>query len=159
MRRDRARTLVAVATLAGLVSVTGPAPSAAAASPPVNHVLGDASFAWRYGRLPTAADAEVLRIRTHLDLVGRLHRARPDASVPADQRDRREVLLGALSDYRDSEAFPTNATDAARTPVFVDANGQPGDGAPVPGCFPNDPVVAKNHPRLAIVRMSLDDID
>jgi|GEM_PF-2865659 len=109
-----------VAACAALLSLVT---SVDARAVPVNHVLGDAGFVWRHGRLPTRADAELERIGAHLDLVGRLHRARPTDDLPAAEAARRHALLDVLADYRRREAYPVNHSGRDRTPVFVDEVG------------------------------------
>jgi hypothetical protein len=104
--------------LVGLALVGLPSPAhAATPSEPINSVLGDASFAWRHGRLPTPADSEQLRIETHLGFVGQLLRMR----APADPR--RAHLVDMLDDYAARGAFPHNTIVASRNPVFIDEAG------------------------------------
>lgn len=88
----------------------------------VNHRLGDLSFMLAFGRKPTAADPDALRMRTHLDLALRILRARP-ATAPA-LAARRATILEHLATYRDKGAVPENAHVGRRNPVFIDDAGR-----------------------------------
>lgn len=98
----------------------------AAAAPTVlrdgaNHHLGDDSFVARFGRSPTPADAEALRMTVHLTYVRDLLARRP-ATSPA-LAPRRAALLGYLDDYVAKGVTPRNTYVARRNPVFIDRDG------------------------------------
>ncbi|MFO0750746.1 MAG: hypothetical protein U1F43_34515 [Myxococcota bacterium] len=95
----------------------------AAATTPLNAVIGDAGFIARYGRAPTAADPQDVRIRAHLAFViAELRKASPSIADP-DARLRREALIDALERYAAAGAFPHNSAYPARRPVFIDEDG------------------------------------
>lgn len=86
----------------------------------VNAVLGDVSFLAAFGRLPTAADDEDLRLRTHLEFVERLLRARDVSDWPPQRQSARAAILDTLHRYHVAGAFPRNRDLAGRRPCFVD---------------------------------------
>ncbi|HYE96665.1 MAG TPA: hypothetical protein VD962_10685 [Rubricoccaceae bacterium] len=114
---------VALPLLVLVVFASGASPSAPADAP-INAVLGDASFVATFGRAPSAADGEELRIRTHLAHVEWLLRARDVSGLSPEVRAERTRLLDALAAYREAGAFPRNTTQPGRTPVFIDEAGQ-----------------------------------
>lgn len=89
--------------------------------PGANHHLGDDSFVARFGRLPTAADDEHVRMKLHLEFVRAWLAARP-ATGP-ELAARRAELLGYLDDYIARGVTPTNAHLPWRTAVFIDDAG------------------------------------
>ena len=96
------------------------------AAPPVrdgaNHHLGDDSFVARFGRAPTRADPNEVRMHVHLEYVHALLAARP-ATRP-ELETRRAELLGYLGDYIAKGITPENTYVARRSPVFIDASGR-----------------------------------
>ncbi|MDX2093959.1 MAG: hypothetical protein SFX73_39360 [Kofleriaceae bacterium] len=86
-----------------------------------NHHLGDDSFVMAYGRTPTAADPEPLRMRAHLVYVRRMLAELP-ATAPALTARRRE-LLGYLDEYIAKGTTPVNTYLPWRSPVFIDHDG------------------------------------
>ncbi|MDX2087023.1 MAG: hypothetical protein SFX73_04190 [Kofleriaceae bacterium] len=93
---------------------------AAAAPDGINATIGDASWVATHGRAPTAADAEVTRIATHLTFVlAQLRATTPTGHV------RRTAALDALARYIARGQFPrrTDDTYAGRRPRFIDDRG------------------------------------
>jgi antitoxin component YwqK of YwqJK toxin-antitoxin module len=86
-----------------------------------NHHLGDDSFVVRFGRTPTPADGEALRMRVHLEYVRDLLAAHP-ATRP-ELAARRAEMLGYLTDYIAKGTTPINTYVPYRNPVFIDASG------------------------------------
>ncbi len=86
-----------------------------------NHRVGDDSFVTAFGRAPTSADPEKLRMKTHLvDIRAKL------AAKPATRPElaaRRAELLGYLDDYIAKGITPRNEHLPWRTPVFIDDHG------------------------------------
>jgi hypothetical protein len=89
--------------------------------PGANHHLGDDSFVARFGRLPTMADDEHVRMKVHLEFVRAWLAAQP-ATRP-ELAARRTELLGYLDDYIAHGVTPTNAHLPWRTAVFIDDAG------------------------------------
>jgi hypothetical protein len=89
--------------------------------PGANHHLGDDSFVARFGREPTPADGEPLRMRVHLQYVRDLLASRP-ATQPA-LAERRTALLGYLDEYIAKGTTPVNSYVPYRNPVFIDRDG------------------------------------
>src|SRR3954465_9810351 len=89
--------------------------------PGANHPLGDDSFVARFGRLPTAADDEHVRMQLHLAFVRAWLAARP-ATGP-ERAGRPAELLGYPDDYIARGATPSNAHLPWRTAVFIDDAG------------------------------------
>ena len=83
---------------------------------PVNAVIGDSSFLWKFHRLPTTEDPEALRIATHLEYVQHLLESKP-ASPPRTQ------TLRLLDVYRKAGQFPHNYDHPGRRPCFIDREG------------------------------------
>jgi hypothetical protein len=112
---------LAITTLVLLCATTvaGATPSVLRAG--ANHHLGDDSFVARFGRAPTPADPEPLRMRVHLQYVRELLGSRP-ATRPA-LAERRATLLGYLDDYIAKGTTPLNSYVPYRNPVFIDRDG------------------------------------
>jgi hypothetical protein len=87
----------------------------------VNHHLGDDSFVARFGRAPTRADDEHVRMQAQLAYVrawlGSRSATRPELA------DRRAELLRFLDDYIARGVTPRNTHLPWRTPVFIDDAG------------------------------------
>ena len=111
----------AIAILAVLLATTPATAAPHVLRDGANHHLGDDSFVARFGRMPTAADGEKLRMRVHLEYVRDLLAARP-ATSPALE-GRRTELLGYLGDYIAKGITPVNSYVPDRNPVFIDAEG------------------------------------
>jgi hypothetical protein len=111
----------AIAILALLLATTSASARPHVLRDGANHHLGDDSFVARFGRVPTDADGEKLRMRVHLEYVRDLLAARP-ATSPA-LAGRRAELLGYLGDYIAKGITPVNTYVANRNPVFIDADG------------------------------------
>lgn len=91
----------------------------------VNAVLGNQSFAHRFGRQPTPQDAEDLRIRTHLAYVEKLLRSRPVHHLSEKLQQARERNLDRLRTYWKRGIFPRNkAYPDERRPTFIDEAGR-----------------------------------
>jgi hypothetical protein len=114
-----ASILASIAALGGTASAL-PNPDARF-RPGANHHLGDDSFVARFGRLPTTADDEHLRMKLHLEFVRAWLAARP-ATRP-ELAARRAELLGYLDDYIARGVTPSNAHLPWRTAVFIDDAG------------------------------------
>uniref|UniRef100_A0A0G4IEA9 Uncharacterized protein n=1 Tax=Chromera velia CCMP2878 TaxID=1169474 RepID=A0A0G4IEA9_9ALVE len=93
----------------------------------INSVLGDASFLQKFGRAPRAEDAEVLRIRTHLQYVTeRLKKSPEDGSrLSTDQLGKRQAMIKHLEAYTERGFFPRNTEMPKRNPIFIDQEGRP----------------------------------
>jgi len=111
----------AIAILALLLATTSATAAPHVLREGANHHLGDDSFVARFGRPPTAADGEKLRMRVHLEYVRDLLASRP-ATTPALE-GRRAELLGYLGDYIAKGITPKNTYVPDRNPVFIDAAG------------------------------------
>ena len=122
--RSRIIALMLVTAVLAVHALT--APTNAQGAPLVvragaNHHLGDDSFVATFGRLPTAADGEKLRMRVHLRYVHDWLAARPATSpVLAPQRAQ---LLAYLEDYIAIGITPKNHHVLHRSPVFIDDEG------------------------------------
>lgn len=117
--------LVALVVLRPVPSSPAHVITAAAASGPVNAVLGDRSFVAAFGRAPTAGDDEQLRIRTHLAYVERRLRAADVSGLAPEARAERARLLDVLAVYRERGAFPRAfPATGTRRPCFIDAEGR-----------------------------------
>lgn len=86
-----------------------------------NHHLGDDSFVAAFGREPTSADSEAVRMHTHLTYVRELLVKR-EATRP-ELAARRTQMLGYLADYIAKGMTPTNDYVPYRNPVFIDREG------------------------------------
>lgn len=96
-----------------------------AAVEPVNQVLGDASYVATFGRFPSRATPDKVRLQTHLSYVERMLRARPADHLTFAQQQRRARALDHLRAYWQTGIFPRNTThQGERTPVFIDAEGR-----------------------------------
>lgn len=111
----------AIALFALLLATTVATAAPNVLRPGANHHLGDDSFVTRFGRAPTAADGEALRMRVHLEYVRDLLASRP--ATPPALADRRAELLGYLGDYIAKGVTPKNTYVPHRNPVFIDAEG------------------------------------
>jgi hypothetical protein len=87
-----------------------------------NHHLGDDSFVAAFGRAPTVADGEKLRMHVHLRYVHDLLAARSATSPGLSAR--RTELLGYLADYLAAGITPVNDYVPYRNPVFIDRAGR-----------------------------------
>ena len=97
----------AIAILALLLATTSATAAPHMLRDGANHHLGDDSFVARFGRAPTEADGEALRMRVHLEYVRAELAARP-ATEPA-LAGRRAELLGYLGDYIAKGLKPENS--------------------------------------------------
>jgi hypothetical protein len=68
-------------------------------------------------------DAEVARIRTHLDGALAVLATRDLRGVDRAARLARRLLVGALESYRDAGVFPRNLDHPAARPTFIDTAG------------------------------------
>ena len=91
---------------------------------PINPVIGDESFRHTFDRSPTADDADLLRIRTHLAYVEQLLRAVDDSPLPADLRTARRRNLDLLRRYWEAALFPAGEDPDRRRPTFIDDDGR-----------------------------------
>ncbi len=111
--------------IASIVAVAGTASALpnpdARFRPGANHHLGDDSFVARFGRIPTSADDEHVRMKVHLEFVRAWLAARP-ATRP-ELAARRAELLGYLDDYIAHGVTPRNTHLPWRTAVFIDDAG------------------------------------
>lgn len=69
------------------------------------------------------ADAEVARIRAHLERVEYELLSADVSAFSAEQRAARTYFIAVLREYREAGVFPHNHTAGERTPVFVDEHG------------------------------------
>lgn len=111
----------AIAILALLLATTSATAAPHVLRDGANHHLGDDSFVAKFGRPPTDADGEPLRMRVHLQYVHDLLAARPATSPKLEGR--RAELLGYLEDYIAKGTTPANTYVPWRNPVFIDAQG------------------------------------
>ena len=86
-----------------------------------NHHKGDDSFVALFGRAPTEADDERLRMAVHLQYVHDWLASRP-ATRP-ELAGKRKALLAALQRYIAKGTTPQNTSLPWRTPVFIDDQG------------------------------------
>lgn len=91
---------------------------------PVNAVVGDAGFLWKFDRLPTDHDVEIVRISAHLEYVEAKLRASTPEGLTTEQARNRQKNLDHLHKYRTAGQFPQNLERQGRTPCFIDPNGQ-----------------------------------
>ncbi len=89
--------------------------------PGANHHLGDDSFVARFGREPTAADSEAVRMNVHLTYVH--DRLASHTATRPELQQRRTQLLGYLDDYIAKGTTPKNTYVPYRNPVFIDRDG------------------------------------
>lgn len=115
---------------------------ASALADPINAVVGDESWFALYGRAPVGVD-EVSRIRVHLAWVETRLRGSEPTHLSAEQRERRELALDALAEYRRRGVFPRRTDDAyvGRRPRFIDDRGV--------RCAVGELIAATGHPELA----------
>src|SRR5262245_1577582 len=106
-------TLYGLATLA-VAALTLVPPPAARSIPPINSIVGDASYFAAYGRAPATTTDEDLRIRTHLTYV--LHRlqAVPAEHVAPSLRAARARNIERLARYVALGQFPRNPATVHR---------------------------------------------
>lgn len=91
---------------------------------PVNAVIGDISYIWKYGKAPGIHTNEQLRIATHLEYVEKLLRSRDASGLPQELQESRAELLDHLHEYWNAGAFPVNYDfPGERRPCFIDKNG------------------------------------
>ena len=88
----------------------------------VNAVIGDASWAARFGAMPEANADEQLRLRVHLEYVEAMLRAR--VSAAATDVASRMRSLEQLRAYIERGEFPRNHTVQGRRPHFIDEDGR-----------------------------------
>lgn len=90
----------------------------------VNILIGDRSFAERFGRLPDEHVPDYIRIRTHLAYVEDLLRRSTPTSLPPALRAARLRNLDHLREYRERGIFPRNENpEGVRAPCFIDRIG------------------------------------
>jgi hypothetical protein len=86
-----------------------------------NHHIGDESFVARFGRSPTSADPEALRMQTHL---AHIHdRLAEGSATRPELAPMRARVLAALGDYAAKGTTPDNLHLPWRNPVFIDDAG------------------------------------
>lgn len=127
-------TLGAIIILVVCHAVTGfaahpydayPARNADASHYSINSVLGDASFVAAFGRLPSHAVDEDLRIVIHLEYVERLLRGRDVHVLPWPLQQERLRNIEHLRAYRMHRIFPRNHDyPGERRPCFIDRDGR-----------------------------------
>src|SRR3954471_21405038 len=86
-----------------------------------NHHIGDVSFVSAFGREPTSADSESLRMKLHLQYAHDMLATKPATSP--DLEKQRALVLANLQDYIKKGITPQNTHAAVRTPVFIDDYG------------------------------------
>lgn len=119
------RLFVPLLLLAGLLSCGAPPEPARLHTDSINLVLGDESFVARFGRLPTPADDEDLRIRVHLEYVLESLRRRSTAGLSPEARAARARSLERLAAYIQRGEFPRDDEHPdARRPTFIDSRGR-----------------------------------
>lgn len=124
--KTKSLVLAGIALLCALGWWLSPAADAPFARPlPVNPMIGDLSFLRVHGRMPTDADANDLRVRTHLAYAEQLLRTRDVSHLPAEQQASRRQALDNLHDYWTAGIFPRNYDHAGqRRPCFIDRDGR-----------------------------------
>ncbi len=91
---------------------------------PVNAILGDASFIYKYRQLPNETISEVLRIQTHLEFVENYLRRQSTKHLTQSQRKNRKQALQLLNTYWKAGKFPSNYDfPKERRPCFIDRKG------------------------------------
>ena len=86
---------------------------------PINQIVGDTSFFWKYNRFPGPEDGDSLRIAAHLEYVE--HQLRN--ATPGTAPSMRTILLDHLKDYRLAGQYPLNFDRPDRRPCFIDSTG------------------------------------
>lgn len=89
----------------------------------INPVIGDISYIEAFGERPEGSVDEEVRIRTHLEYVEERLRAKDVSGLSPELREKRSELLDMLREYRKAGEFPSNFDHEARTPCFIDADG------------------------------------
>ncbi len=90
---------------------------------PVNPVVGDQSFAEKFGTLPNAQTSESLRIATHLAFAEEKLRGRDMSHLSKTLQENRQKNLSLLRRYRLAGQFPRNYDKPGRRPCFIDRDG------------------------------------
>ncbi len=89
----------------------------------VNPIIGDISFASKFGHQPDPTTDNDLRIKTHLEYVENLLRQKDVSKLTAALQNKRRQLLDLLHDYWTAGIFPGNYDDTdQRKPCFIDKN-------------------------------------
>ena len=115
------RSIVLVSLFASTTAYALPPGADPALREGANHHKGDDSFVALFGRAPTEADDERVRMAAHLQYVHGWLSSRP-ATRP-ELAGRRKALLAALQRYIAKGTTPQNTTLPWRTPVFIDDQG------------------------------------
>ena len=92
---------------------------------PVNSVIGDISFAKKFGHLAVVSTNEDLRIQTHLAYVENLLRQKDVSNLSPELQLNRTHLLDLLHNYWIRGIFPRNYDyKDQRRPCFIDKDGR-----------------------------------
>jgi hypothetical protein len=110
-------------TALGFLAALAALPSSAAIAP-INPIAGDASFVATFGRSPSPADNEDLRIATHLEYVLRVLGSCDVSALPPALQAARRGHLERLREYVLRGEFPRNYDRAERAPCFIDRDGR-----------------------------------
>lgn len=122
---SRSLAVTVLISMACLLSCGVPPAPAPLHTDSINLVLGDESFVARFGRLPTPADDEDLRIRVHLEYVLESLRRRSTAGLSPEARAARARSLERLAAYIQRGEFPRDDEHPdARRPTFIDSRGR-----------------------------------
>lgn len=88
-------------------------------------MIGDRSFVDTYGCRPDGKTPENMRQRTHLAYVEKLLRAADISHLSPELRQKREMMLDLLHEYREAGSFPCNYDyPGERCPCFIDREGR-----------------------------------
>ncbi|MEZ4777049.1 MAG: hypothetical protein R3D00_27990 [Bacteroidia bacterium] len=118
------RRLAAIITLTVATLFSGCNKSSVDKSQMVNPVIGDISYESKFGHKPDATTDNDLRIRTHLEYVENLLRARDVSDLSVELKSKRNHLLDLLHDYWTKGVFPKNYDyPDQRKPCFIDRDG------------------------------------
>jgi hypothetical protein len=92
---------------------------------PVNSVIGDISFATKFGHLPVTSTNETLRIQTHLAYVEHFLRQKDVSGLSPELQLKRAHLFDLLHGYWINGVFPRNYDyKNQRRPCFIDKDGR-----------------------------------
>lgn len=90
----------------------------------VNALIGDKSFLYTFGELPSEKVPEQIRIKTHLQYVEGILRNQPVDHLSEEQQKNRFTHLNHLREYYQTGQFPHNDDHRdARRPTFISRDG------------------------------------
>lgn len=90
---------------------------------PINTVLGDKSYLWKYGESPDENTPDQKRISPHFEYVELLLRSKDTKDLSQELKSNRDHLINLLHAYKLAGKFPKNYDRAERRPCFIDKDG------------------------------------